>query len=207
MAAALPDPGGYDAIIFTSQVAVEMLGGASAWHGKTAYAVGPATAEAARRAGFAQTIQTGLDSKDLAGALAAAGFRQAFYPSAEDVSADVALDDPVRIRRLAVYRMTPSGTLSPEVLSAARAGGPVIVPLFSRRSARTVEHLLAKAGITAQNAAFAAVAISPQVLSDDPGLSGDPGPWQRRSVADNPTMEAVVAKTAAMAADLTFGAR
>ncbi len=201
MGAMLPDPAGYDAVIFTSQIAVEMLEGAAAWREKAAYAVGPATADAARRAGFSRTVQTGLDSTDLIAFLATAGFRQAFYPSAEDVSADVSLDDPVRIRRLAVYRMAPSRVLSPDVLKLARAGAPVLVPLFSRRSVQTVERLLKDAGISAQDTCLVAVAISADVLGPDAG------PWQRQGVADKPTLEAVVEKAAAMAAELAPGAR
>jgi uroporphyrinogen-III synthase len=201
MRATLPDPHGYDAVIFTSQVAVEMLDDAAAWRDKVAYAVGSATADAARRAGFSRTVQTGLDSKDLIAFLATAGFRQAFYPSAEDVSADVSLDDPVRIRRLAVYRMAPSRALSPDLVNLARGGAPILVPLFSRRSAQTVERLFREAGISAQNTYLIAVAISADVLGPDAG------PWQRRGVADKPTLEAVVEKAAAMAADLAPGAR
>jgi len=200
MGAVLPDPAGYDAIIFTSQVALELLDGSTAWKDKTAYAVGAATAEAARRAGFSKTNQTGFDAKDLAAALSDAGFRRALYPSAEDVSSDVSLDDPVRIHRLAIYRMTPAASLSPEARQAVRTGKRVIIPIFSRRSARTVARLLRDAGISAENSDISAVAISQDVFA------GDPGPWQRRAVADNPTLEAVAAKTAALAAEITSGA-
>lgn len=200
MGPTLPDPNGFDAVIFTSQVAVDMLGDVGAWRGKTVYAVGPATADAARRAGFSRTIQTGCDADDLNDFLKTAGFRRAFYPSAEDVSADVSLGDPVRIRRLAVYRMAPSQALSAEFLKFARDGGPILVPLFSRRSAQTVVRLLNGAGISAQNTLLAAVAISADVLG------AVAGPWQRRGVADKPTLEAVVEKAAAMAAELAPGA-
>ncbi|MCC6913434.1 MAG: uroporphyrinogen-III synthase [Rhodospirillaceae bacterium] len=199
--AALPDPQGYDAVIFTSQVAIDALRDQPGWRGKIAYAVGPATADAARRAGFAQTVQTGLDARDLAAYLVSAGFKQALYLSAEDVSADVSLDDPLRIRRLAVYRMSPSLELADGLLQAVRAGGPVVVPLFSRRSARALEKLLKEAGITAQNAHLSAVSISADVLAPDAG------PWQRRAVADKPTLEAVVAKTAAVVANMTSEAQ
>ncbi len=195
--APLPEPRGYDAVIFTSQVAVDALRETRGWHDKIAYAVGPATADAARRAGFSQTVQTGLDAKDLAAFLASAGFSRAFYPSAEDVSADVSLDDPVRIGRLAVYRMAPSLALTDDLLKALRAGGPAVVPLFSRRSAQVLEKLLKQSGITAQNAHLSSVSISADVLAPDAG------PWQRRAVADKPTLEAVVAKTAAMVANMT----
>ena len=200
MGVALPDPGGFDALIFTSQIAVDMMGDDPAWREMMAYAVGAATAEAARRAGFSRTIQAGLDSKDLADVLAAAGFRRAFYPSAEDVGTDVSLDDPLRIRRLAVYRVVPSRTLSPAFLKRARDGGPTIVPLFSRRSAQTLEGLLRESGISDRATCLVAVAISADVLGPDAG------PWQRRGVADKPTLEAVVAKTTAMAAELAPGA-
>lgn len=198
--AALPDAQAYDAIIFTSQVAVEVLEEAPAWRGKIAYAVGAATADAARRAGFAHTIQTGQDAKDLAKVLAAAGFRRAFYPSAEDISADLSLDDPVRIHRLAIYRMAPSTSLSEELLGYVRRRVPVIVPVFSRRSAITVARLLGHAGISGKESALIAVGISADALA------AETGPWQRRAVADNPTLEAVAAKTAAIAAEITAGA-
>lgn len=201
LGATLPDAGAYDAIIFTSQVAVEICRGTPAWHGKLAYAVGAATAETARQAGFARAIQTGMDAKDLAKVLATARFQRAFYPSAEEVSADLSLDDPARIHRLAVYRMTPSVRLPDAFLDLARSGQPVIVPVFSRRSARTVERLLRDAGVTGNDAALIAVGISAEVLAEETG------PWQRRVVADNPTMDAVVAKTAAIAAEFNAGAR
>lgn len=197
MTGALPSADEFDAVVFTSQVAVAMLRGTPEWPSRIAYAVGAATADAARAAGFARTVQTGLDSKDLAAFLRAADFRRAFYPSAEDVSADLALDNPDRIHRQAVYRMTPAAHLAPEVLAAARAGHRILVPLFSRRSARTIEALLADAGIMAGD--LTAIAISADVLAQEAG------PWQRRAVADKPTLEAVVAKTAAMA-DMISGA-
>lgn len=182
------------------KVAIDMLQGPSAWLERTAYAVGAATAEAARRAGYARVIQTGLDAKDLAAALAEAPFKKAFYPSAEDLGTDVSLDDPMRIHRLAVYRMEPAMCLSAAAEVAARTGEPLIVPLFSRRSAQAFERLLreAKAAVAGR---LGAVAISAEVLGDAAG------PWQRRAVADKPTLEAVVEKTAAMAAELTSEAQ
>ena len=201
LGAGLPDPDAYDAIIFTSQVAVELFRNAPAWHGKIAYAVGAATAEAAHDAGFARAIQTGMDAKDLAKVLAAASFHLAFYPSAEEVSADLSLDDPLRIHRLAVYRMTPIARLPEAFLELVRSGQPVIVPLFSRRSARTVERLLLEAGVTGKDAMLIAIGISADVLG------AETGPWQRRVVADNPTMDALVAGTAAIATEFNAGAR
>lgn len=194
--AVLPSADDFDSIIFTSQVAVDALPGKGDWRGKTAYAVGPATAAACLRAGFVHTIQTGLDAKDLASSLAAASFKKAFYPSAEEVSADLSLDDPARIQRMAIYRMSPAAQLSPEFRLAVGAEEALVVPLFSRRTARSFENLLKQAGIGRDDAHLVAVSISPDVLS------ADGGPWQRQVVADKPTLEAVVAKTSAVVANM-----
>jgi uroporphyrinogen-III synthase len=197
MGAALPAPEDFDAVIFTSQIAVDALAAVPGWFGKTAYGVGPATTEAARRAGFSKAVQTGFDAADLAQFLSHAAFRRAFYPSAEEVSADLSLDDPLRIRRLPVYRMVAAKDLSAEALAAARTSQPLVVPLFSRRSAKAFEKLLKKAGISVKNTGLCAVSISSDVLGDDRG------PWQRQGVADNPTLEAMVAATAKMMAALS----
>ncbi len=200
VAAELPAPDGFDAVIFTSQVAIDMLGG-GAWRDKTAYVVGPATAEAAREAGYSRVIQTGLDAKDMMARLSVETFARALYPSAEDVSADIASDDPARVRRMPIYRMTPAAALSAEAATAVRAGGPIVVPLFSRRSAGAIQRLLTGARGGGREAFLCAVAISAQAL-------GNPGaPWQRWAVADKPTLEAVVATTAAMVAELNSGTR
>jgi uroporphyrinogen-III synthase len=195
--AGLPAAEDFDAVIFTSQIAVDVLAAAPGWLDTTAYGVGPATTEAARRAGFSKAVQTGFDAADLAQFLSHAGFRRAFYPSAEEVSADLSLDDPLRIRRLAVYRMVAAHDLSEEALAAVRIRQPLVVPLFSRRSAKAFEKLLKSAGISAKNANLCAVSISADILGDEGG------PWQQRAVADNPTLEAMVAATVKMVRSLS----
>lgn len=194
--APLPPSADFDAVVFTSQVAVAMLEDRDAWREKTAYAVGPGTADAAREAGFARTVQTGFDAADLVRHLAAAGFRRALYPSAAEVSADIALAD-ARVTRVPVYRMTPRGDLPADLLAAVRAGRPVLVPLFSKRSAAALADLLRRAGVTPGNARVVAVAISAEALGPDAG------PWQGRGVADKPTLESVATRTRDMAVALT----
>jgi uroporphyrinogen-III synthase len=189
--ASLPASTDYDAIIFTSQVAIAMLSAAEAWSGLTAYAVGAGTAEAARAAGFHHTIQTGNDAEDLARYLEGETFRRALYPSAEDVAADLSLTDG-RIVRTPIYRMTSCSAPPPELFEVLRGGQPVLAPLFSKRSAEAFAGML---GNTQGTARLAVVAISQECL-------GDPGPWQRWAVADKPTLESVVAKTSEMAAAL-----
>ncbi len=72
--AVVPAPADYDAIVFTSQVAVATFPETPAWREKTAYAVGASTADAARAASFTQTVQTGVDAVDLLQHLSTASF-------------------------------------------------------------------------------------------------------------------------------------
>lgn len=185
--AALPDPTDFDAVVFTSQVAVALMRDAR-WHGKRVFAVGPGTAEAALQAGFTDTVQTGVNADDLARFLAREDFRRALYPSAVEVSADLSLADP-RVVRLAVYRMTPRTDLPDDLLASARHGLPILIPLFSRRSAETLVELVAGADLDNLTVRLGIVAISPEVMA------AATGPWQVSGVADNPTLDAVVAKT------------
>lgn len=192
--AVFPDPANFDAVIFTSQVAVALMRDAR-WYGKRVFAVGPGTAEAAMQAGFTDTVQTGVNAEDLARFLAREDFGRALYPSAVEVSADLSLADS-RVVRLAVYRMTPRGDLPEEVLAPARRGRPLLIPLFSRRSAETLVELVAGAGLADPAVRLGVVAMSAEVMA------AATGPWQVSGVADNPTLDAVVAKTREVAANM-----
>ena len=83
-----PAPAGFDAILFTSQLAVGFL--PQGWEGHRAYAVGEGTAEALTARGFRAVTQTGLTGADMQTALKSSDFRRAFYPSAAKVSVDLA---------------------------------------------------------------------------------------------------------------------
>lgn len=215
----LPPSGGFDLILFTSQIAAALfpIGSAqiqermlsvdettanaftsqtsamlgSAWAGKKVLAVGEATANTARAAGFTYVIDTGKDIDDMRAYLARAGFGQALYPSAEDVSADLSQEFAGRVKRVVTYRMVPRAALDLEALAPGWTAGPVLAPLFSRRSAETLAALLSKT--VSDRANITAVAISADVLVS--------GPWTRTVVADVPTL-AGVAAAAARAAKL-----
>src|SRR4051812_42337821 len=70
----LPASGGFDAVIFTSQIAASLFPVTSAWSGKKVLAVGEATASAACAAGFTEVIDTGKDVDDLRSHLSSAAF-------------------------------------------------------------------------------------------------------------------------------------
>ncbi len=218
--AQLPSAGGFDLILFTSQIAAALfpIGSAwteskvlgegvetaqvisaarqvslgSAWSGKKVLAVGEATASAARAAGFTYVLDTGKDVDDMRAYLARAGFGRALYPSAEDVSADLAQEFAGRVQRIVTYRMVPRAGLDLDAVAPGWRTAPVLAPLFSRRSAETLADLLSKALPTGTGPAnITAVAISAEALT--------PGPWTRTVIAGEPTLAGVAAACAAAA--------
>ena len=193
---AMPTSGAFDLVVFTSQIAAALFPFSLAWAGKKVLAVGEATAAAARMVGFSHVIDTGKDVDDLRLYLSKAGFGAALYPSAEDISADLALEFSGRVRRVVTYRMVPRDGLGLDQLAPGWKDGPVLAPLFSRRSALVLADLLAKALADGAGAAnIAAVGISADVMVD--------GPWSTRAVADEPTLAAVAKAAAQLAQSMT----
>ncbi len=81
----VPDSNGFDAVMLTSASAPLLAGpGLAAFTCLPAFAVGEATAAAARRAGFADVRTGPSDAAALAELMAADGVRTAFHPCGED---------------------------------------------------------------------------------------------------------------------------
>ncbi len=190
----IPASGAFDVVIFTSQLAVNLFPLSDGWRSKKVYAVGPGTAEAARAAGFTDVIRTGATTDELRRYLATASFGAALYPSGEEITADLALDMPGRIHRIVIYRMVPCGGLPAEIVAQAKSGKPILAPLFSQRSAIVLSDLFDKAGITAANAQMTAIAMSDEIIT------AGAGPWRKRVVAAQPTLEAMAGKVRELAA-------
>jgi hypothetical protein len=194
--AAMPPSGAFDHVVFTSQIAAALFPYSAAWGAKKVLAVGEATAAVARMVGFTHVIDTGKDVDDLRLYLSKSGFGGALYPSAEDISADLALDFSGRVQRVVTYRMAPRAGLGLDESAPGWKKAPVLAPLFSRRSALVLADLLAKGladgGGTAN---IAAVGISADVMVD--------GPWTTRAVADQPTLAAVAKAAAQIAVQMT----
>ncbi len=185
----VPMANAFDALIFTSQVGVATFAPTREWLGKKVYAVGEGTAQAAVAAGFTDVLQTGLNVDDMRRYLSTTDFGTALYPSADEVTADLSKEFPGRIRREVIYRMAPRADLPIQIVTPALTGTLIVVPLFSRRAADTLAGIMSKAGITANNAKVTAVGISANVFAPDSG------PWKQTAVADQPTLESLVAKT------------
>jgi len=188
----VPPPHMFDALIFTSQLALSIFPHTAEWLYKKVFAVGPGTAEYATAIGYKDVTQTGQDADDMRRFLADARFNAALYPSAADVSVDLPLEFPGRIRREIVYRMVPRPSLPQHLVSQMTQGTHIAAPLFSRRGAEILEGLLKAAGVDAKNANIDAIGISANVFTD---VATKAGPWRRQFVADNPTLGDLASKT------------
>ena len=176
-----PDPNRYDAVLFTSQMAVGTA--PAAWHGLTAYVVGEGTETAALAAGFKLVVRTGRDAEEMMQALQAAPFDRALYASGTDVTTDLAVAFPERVERLAVYDMAAEDRVPEAIVERIKAGG-AIAPLFSRQTGRELARRLTRASVDPRT--VDAIGMSANVF--DP-----PNTWRREIVAAAPTLEGIAA--------------
>nr|WP_272869893.1 uroporphyrinogen-III synthase [Sphingobium yanoikuyae] len=101
-----PPAGDFDALLVTSAQTVRFGGVAlQAYRALPTYAVGAATAEALREAGFADPVAGDGDASAIAARIAADGHRAVLHLSGEAVAPMDA--GPLRVTRIPVYRMMP----------------------------------------------------------------------------------------------------
>lgn len=138
------------------------------------YAVGPASAEAARRAGFSQVIQGGGDAAALAetlrGNLPAGSL--VLHPSGAQQARDLSTllsGSSIGIRRRIVYRAVTVESLPETAVLSLRSGALDGVTFFSPRTSKTFVRLTNETGLAAKTAALVAFCLSPAVAA---GLSG-----------------------------------
>ncbi|MBM3514452.1 MAG: hypothetical protein FJX59_12185, partial [Alphaproteobacteria bacterium] len=156
----------------------------AAWNHLPVFAVGPATAEAAREAGYEAVHDGGGDARTLAARLEAAFFRRAVYPSTAEPAADLETQFPGRVVRVPVYRMTMRDVVPDELAETIRASRVTLAPIFSRRTGQAFSAAARKSGL---GNAIVAVGISRAAMSvDAPG-------WSSAVVAERPNQSAVVA--------------
>ncbi len=178
-ARAWPAPDSFDAVLFTSQVAVAFA--PPAWHGLTAYVVGKGTEAAALAAGFKLVIRTGQDAADMVQALQGAQFQRALYASGADITTDLAATFPGRVERLAVYEMAAEDRVPETVVERIEKGG-AIAPLFSRQTGRELARQLT--GAQVDLGSIDAIGMSANVF-DPPNI------WRREIVAKAPTLDGI----------------
>lgn len=168
-----------------------------------AFAIGPATAAAARAAGWAEIIASDSDSEKLADDIAAAYARGRFHGPVTHVAGSHRAGDLVArlvargvpAERRVAYEAIAADALSAEVKSELRAPGPVIVSFFSPRTAAIFQSLSASPDDAAALGDVDAVCLSAAVAA-----SLQDGAWRSVLVADSPSADAMIAAISRLAA-------
>ena len=149
IAQAAPDLTGYSALAFTSPNGVTAFARMKADRSLPVFAVGDATAEAARTAGFADVTSAGGAVANLARLIRKRARGPVLAPGALEPAGDLrVLAGEIEVRTLAVYEAVETGTAAPEVFDA--------VLVHSPRGGRAVARTLGAGG----GAERLAVAIS-----------------------------------------------
>jgi uroporphyrinogen-III synthase len=192
---------GAQAVLFTSVNGVEAFADARGRRDLRVFAVGDATASAARAAGFTEVESAGGDVASLAAlvrARASPGAGALVHARGSDVAGDLAGElgaAGFTLRRVALYRAIPAETLSSSVIAAFHRGRIDAALFFSPRTAAAFVRLARAAGIEGASAAAVALALSPAVAAELGTLS-----WRRLLTAEEPTETAILDMLASLAA-------
>ena len=183
------------ALVFTSANGVRAFAAREARRDLSAYAVGEATAAAAREAGFANVVSAGSDAEGLAALLlgrVAPAQGALLHVTGADQAGDIAGVLRARgfeVRQAALYRAAAAAELPPEARAALEAGDVAGVALFSPRSAGIFADLAAAAGLGPKLAALDAFCLSRAVAAALEGKSS----FRAVRIAARPNAEALIA--------------
>ena len=164
----VPAPGpiaiapGTTGLVFTSQNAVEAFAGLSPDRTLRAWCVGDRTADAARRAGFANVVSAAGDVQALAGKLAALAPTRLLYLRGDHVSTDLgALLDGTghTLDSQVVYTAQAGDPPGPDIAALLARGQIGTIAVWSRRAAQFLARAVAK-NTAWQTARITLVAIS-----------------------------------------------
>lgn len=177
------------AVLLTSASAVPALG--SARRDLPVLAVGDATAQAARQAGFTAVESAAGDVAALA-ALARRrsdpGAGALLYARGADVAGDlVGQLSGYSVDQAIVYRASPAAQLPANARAALAQGASDFVALFSPRSAAAFVSLVREAGLAQNCRKLALLALSPAVAQ-----AADL-PWAGRHIAAHPSQQGLLA--------------
>ena len=187
-----PSAAEFDAVMMTSANAAHYGGaGLAAFLDRPLYAVGGATAEAAKDAGFKQILIGPGTATALADQMRAAGVQRIFHPAG---AATRPFDETgLRITRMTVYDATrmPPPDLAPHLRPAT------IILVHSPRAARYLDALCTEQAI--DRSPLRLVAIS-QAALDDAGQG-----WGAVIAADSPDDAAMLAAASTLGESDTIG--
>lgn len=191
-------PADFAALLFTSANGVKNFGRAFPAGSQTVYAVGEATAEAARKLGFRDVHAAGGDVEKLSQIV-----RQSRRPdqgallhvAGETLAGDLKASleaEGFAVRRETFYRAAPLDRLNPTEAARFEAGEYRAALFFSPRSAAIFVGLAEKAGLARAAASCAAIALSQNVAA---ALA--PLPWRAIRTAVHPEETAMIAAVGA----------
>jgi uroporphyrinogen-III synthase len=180
-----PDLDGVAAILFTSANGVRAFARRSSCRERAVFAVGDATAAAAREAGFANVESAAGDVASLAALVAerldpAAG--TLLHVSGRSVAGDLAGDLEGRgfaLRRAVLYRTEPAREFSPGLKKSLARGHLDVVLFFSPRTAAAFVEGVARAGLSRTLGGLTALCLSEAVAGRLRGFG-----WRRVEVAE-----------------------
>jgi len=182
---------GAQALALTSRHALPALDGAQAGSIRV-FAVGAATAAAARRAGFTRVEVADGDASSLARRIVAScrpGEGSIVHPCGTDVRPGLAeplVEAGFRYVRQPVYRARTAGTLSPRASDALRSGIDAVL-LFSPRTAAILVRVVQDQGLEGCLDGTDACCLSEAVAEGCRAL-----PWRRVRIAAQPDQSAMV---------------
>jgi uroporphyrinogen-III synthase len=191
VAGVAPAVDGVQGIVLTSAHAVPALSAAA--KALPVFAVGDATADAARAAGCAAVVSAHGAATDLARLIAAqcdAGAGALLHLSGEHVTEGLAEAlgcVGFALRRQAVYRAVAAHALAPATVEALTARQVDAVLLFSPRTARVFLELIGRHGLLEPVAGLAAICLSAAVAQPCRDVT-----WRAVHVAARPELGALL---------------
>ncbi len=196
---AVVDLSDVQALALTSANGARVLARRTARRDLPVFAVGDATAAAARSAGFVEVESADGDVVGLAGLIASRldpGAGAVFHPAARHLAGDLkgrleAMG--FAVRRVVLYESEPTQALSRATDAALRGGRIDAAVFFSPRTGRTFVRLLAESRLTAVCGRMIAVCLSDAVAEDIKRL-----PWRALHIAARPTQAALLDSLAAL---------
>lgn len=176
-----PDPARYDAVLLTSANAARLAGPQLArFTHLPCYAVGPSTAAAASRAGFAILRQGSGDGRAVVALMTENGVARAIHLCGRE---HMPLGNPaLSIDDVAVYAADAVGALPAAAREALGVGAVAL--LHSPRAARVFAALVDRAALKRETIALAAISDAASAAAGDG--------WRRKGEADRPRDNALL---------------
>jgi uroporphyrinogen-III synthase len=190
---AAPDMTGVQALLFTSANGARAFAAAEAGRDWPVFAVGDATARAARTLGFKEVTSAAGDVTDLARLVSERldpGAGDLLHAAGSAVARDLAAslgESGFSVRRAVLYEARPVENLSPETAAQFRDSGFDAVLFFSPRTAAVFVTLVRRAAIQDTLGRSTAFCLSPAVAKAAGDLS-----WGKIISAARPALPALI---------------